>query len=65
MRPTMKMYNDAVNAADNWRRNFDAEVKEVILWHGKYYDSQKSKPFLFLAGLLTGVLGILIISGAL
>lgn len=60
MRPTIKMYNDAVNAADNWRKNADTAAIEAAYWYDKFNQTWKRSPVFFLVGVLIGVLGCLI-----
>lgn len=58
------MYNDAILSADNWRRNYDAEVKYANSYREVYGNEMRRRPFFFLAGMLTAALGILLVAQA-
>lgn len=60
MRPTIKMYNDSVNAADNWRKNHDVAAHVAYERWNKIQSLKFNQPFLFIAGLMAGVLGTLL-----
>ncbi len=60
MRPTIKMYNEAILKADNARLNCDEARKDATYWFGKFTQSYRHLPIAFIAGTLFGVLGCLI-----
>lgn len=64
MRPTQKLYNEAILRADNWRLNFDKKSALANVLLEKLIQARHSFPFIFIAGMLTGVLGVLLASQA-
>lgn len=64
MRPTIKMYNDAINSADNWRKNYDTQMARLDYCYALALKYKKALPFIFIAGLMAGVLGTLLAASA-
>lgn len=58
------MYNDAINAADNWRKNYDIARARVDYYYGKWQDASKRPPMFLIIGIMIGVLGTLLAAQA-
>lgn len=70
-RPTNKQYAEAIISADNWRKNYDMMKDsknmyywEMLEWMDKAGQRLRHYPFVFLAGMLTAALGILLVAQA-
>lgn len=62
MRPTQKMYNIAIQSADNWRKNYDAVNQDANYWFQKFNQAFRSHVYFFMAGIMSGVLGTLLVA---
>lgn len=63
-RPTIRLYNEAIQRADNWRQNYDTQMTRIDYLYGLAMKYKKALPLAFFIGVMVGVLGILLAAQA-
>lgn len=58
------MYNDSVNAADNWRRNYDIAAALAGSRWERIQFHRRNRPIYLIVGVMIGVLGTLLAAQA-